>query len=43
MDLLCISDVLGHEELEAVRARIATLPRVDGRLTAGWAAAAAKH
>src|SRR5690606_1528978 len=28
MDLLCISDVLGHEELEAVRARIATLPRV---------------
>lgn len=43
MDLLCIADVLAASDLEALRARIEALPRVDGRLTAGWAAAAAKH
>jgi PKHD-type hydroxylase len=43
MDLLCIADVFGPDEVAALRARIDLLPRIDGRRTAGWAAADAKH
>jgi PKHD-type hydroxylase len=43
MDLLCIADLVPSEELAALQARIDRLPRVDGRVTAGWAAAQAKH
>jgi PKHD-type hydroxylase len=42
MRLLCITDLLDAETLTRTLAVLPDLPRVDGRLTAGWAAGAVK-
>ena len=43
MQPLCIADVLDPAEAAAIADRLRSLPRVDGRRTAGWAARAAKQ
>jgi PKHD-type hydroxylase len=43
MSLLCIADLLAADALESLRTGFASLPRSDGRSTAGWAARAVKH
>lgn len=42
MQPLCIADVLTAEAAANARDRLRALPRVDGKLTAGWAARGAK-
>lgn len=42
MNLLCLSDLLDASALEPLCRTAASLPRVDGRTTAGWAARGAK-
>ena len=41
--LLCIPDVLTHQELETCRAELGASSWVDGKVTAGAQSAAAKH
>jgi PKHD-type hydroxylase len=43
MTLLCLADVLDPDRCARARAAFATLPAVDGRGTAGWAARDAKR
>ena len=43
MHLLCIADVIDPQALPALHAQLASLPWVDGRQTAGWAARGVKH
>ena len=43
MHLICIADLLDEATLAAIRAELSTLPWVDGRQTAGWAARDAKR
>ena len=43
MQPLCIADILDPAEAAALRERLRSLPRVDGRRTAGWAARGVKQ
>src|SRR5687768_7806307 len=43
MSLLCVADVLDPARCRDARTAFATLPDVDGRTTAGWAARDAKR
>lgn len=43
MDLLCVADVLNPAACARAREAFSTLPSVDGRRTAGWAARDAKR
>ena len=43
MQPLCIADVMDPAEAASIAARLRSLPRVDGRRTAGWAAREAKQ